>query len=74
MSTSEVTVYPTAQDRHEAVQRARDRRMDAFAALESALEAGDHAAARAANDEYERVANAYRRLLCEQWRVVEERQ
>ena len=69
MSTSEVMVYPTLQDRREAVLNARSRRMDAFAALQAALEAGDHAAARAANEDLERAADACHRILTEQWRL-----
>jgi hypothetical protein len=71
MTEKTVTVYPTALARHQAVQRALERRMDAFAALTSALEAGDHAAARAANEEFGRVRDAYFHVLNEQWRVEE---
>lgn len=71
MSASTVTTYPTPAARREAVARARDRKMDAFAALESALEAGDHAAAKAANDALTRTDHEYRRVLTEEWRTEE---
>jgi len=71
MSKSIVTVYPTVLARHQAVDHALERRMDAFKALTSALEAGDHAAARAANEEFRRARDTYFHVLNEQWHVEE---
>ena len=66
-----MTTYPTVAARDAAVERASDAKKDAFGRLQAALEAGEKAAAHAANDDLFRADREWRRVLNEEWRIGE---